>query len=82
MQTMATVPPSDRCRRYKDPARRRQQPTAANCMLALTWAKGQIGARWLAEDDNGDTLQFKIEIRGVNETAWKLIRDKVREHYG
>jgi hypothetical protein len=48
---------------------------------ALTFAKGQIGARWLAEDDNGDTLQFKVEIRGVNETAWKLVRDKVREHY-
>jgi hypothetical protein len=48
---------------------------------ALSFAKGQIGARWLAEDDNGDTLQFKVEIRGVNETAWKLVRDKVRERY-
>ena len=48
---------------------------------ALTLAKGQIGARWLAEDDNADTLQFKVEIRGVNETAWKLLRDKVRERY-
>jgi hypothetical protein len=48
---------------------------------ALTFAKGQIGARWLAEDDNGDALQFKVEIRGVNETAWKLVRDKVRERY-
>jgi hypothetical protein len=47
----------------------------------LTFAKGQIGARWLAEDDNGDALQFKVEIRGVNETAWKLLRDKVRERY-
>jgi hypothetical protein len=48
---------------------------------SLIFAKGQIGARWLAEDDNGDTLEFKVEIRGVNETAWKLIRDKVRERY-
>ena len=48
---------------------------------SLTFAKGQIGARWLAEDDNGDALQFKVEIRGVNETAWKLLRDKVRERY-
>jgi hypothetical protein len=48
---------------------------------ALTFAKGQIGARWLAEDDNGDALQFKVEIRGVNETAWKLVRDKVHERY-
>lgn len=48
---------------------------------ALTWAKGQIGARWLAEDDNADTLEFKVEIRGVNETAWKAVREKVRERY-
>jgi outer membrane protein assembly factor BamB len=48
---------------------------------AMTFAKGQIGARWLAEDDNGDALEFKVEIRGANETAWKLLRDKVRERY-
>ena len=48
---------------------------------ALTYAKGQIGARWLANDDNGDTLSFKIEIRGVNETTWQLLKDKIREHY-
>lgn len=48
---------------------------------ALTFAKGQIGARWLAEDDNDDALEFKVEIRGVNETVWKLLRDKVRERY-
>ena len=48
---------------------------------ALAFAKGQIGARWLAEDDNVDALQIKVEIRGANETAWKLVRDKVRERY-
>jgi len=68
------------------PIQRRPTPSSAisgdaGTTPALTWAKGQIGARWLAEDDNGDTLQFKVEIRGVNETAWKLVRDKVRERY-
>jgi hypothetical protein len=48
---------------------------------ALNWAKGFLGARWLASDENGDTLLFTVEIRGKNETAWKLIRDKVRERY-
>jgi sugar lactone lactonase YvrE len=48
---------------------------------SLTWSKGQIGARWLAGDDNGDTLSYKIEIRGVNETDWKLLKDKIRERY-
>jgi sugar lactone lactonase YvrE len=48
---------------------------------AMTYAKGWIGARWIANDDNGDSMLFKVEIRGANETAWKLLRDKIREHY-
>ncbi|MGA3202316.1 MAG: hypothetical protein ABSF12_07450 [Bryobacteraceae bacterium] len=47
----------------------------------LTYSKGAIGVRWLANDDNGDTLQFKVEIRGARESAWKLLKDKLREHY-
>jgi hypothetical protein len=49
--------------------------------VVATAAKGYVGARWMADDDNGDMLQFKVEIRGVNETAWKLLRDNVRERY-
>jgi hypothetical protein len=48
---------------------------------SLSYAKGQMGARWLANDENGDTLSFKVEIRGVNETTWQLVKDKLREHY-
>jgi sugar lactone lactonase YvrE len=48
---------------------------------AMTYAKGWIGVRWLANDDNGDSMLFKVEIRGANESAWKLLRDKIREHY-
>jgi hypothetical protein len=48
---------------------------------ALTYAKGETGARWLAVDPNDDTLVYKVEIRGVNETTWKLIRDKVHQPY-
>ena len=48
---------------------------------AMTWAKGNLGVRWQATDENGDQLQFRVEIRGVNETGWKLVRDKVRERY-
>jgi len=49
--------------------------------VTMNWAKGVIGARWLATDDNGDTLAYKLEIRGVNETEWKLLKDKIRERY-
>jgi sugar lactone lactonase YvrE len=62
-----------------------RRPTAAAGAgagdVTLTWAKGQLGVRWLASDDNGDTLLYKAEIRGVNESNWKLIRDKIRERY-
>jgi sugar lactone lactonase YvrE len=47
----------------------------------LNWAKGYIGARWTASDENGDTLSYRVEIRGMNETTWKVIRDKIRERY-
>ncbi len=44
-------------------------------------AKGYLGARWLAEDDNNDELVYKVEIRGVKEQNWKLLRDKVEQPY-
>ena len=34
----------------------------------MTWAKGFIGARWLATDDSGDTLIYTAEIRGVKQS--------------
>ena len=53
----------------------------AGASPALTFSKGQLGVRWLANDENGDTLLFKVEIRGASESSWKLLRDKVRERY-
>lgn len=60
--------------------------TSANVDLSsssqtMAYAKGSIGVRWLASDENGDTLTFKVEIRGVNESQWKLLRDKVHDKY-
>jgi hypothetical protein len=39
------------------------------------------GVRWLASDPNGDALEFRVEIKGSGETAWKLLRERVRERY-
>ncbi len=47
----------------------------------MEYAKGSIGARWIASDENGDTLLYTVYIRGEKETEWKLLRDKVREKY-
>ena len=62
-------------------ARLSTSPTVASSSspLTLTYSKGSIGARWLAIDDNGDDLIYKVEIKGASEIAWKLLRDKVRE---
>lgn len=48
---------------------------------AMQFAKGFIGARWSASDENGDPLVYTVEIRGVKENAWKLLKDKVREKF-
>jgi hypothetical protein len=48
---------------------------------AMQLAKGFIGARWLAADPNGDSMTYTVEIRGLNETEWKPLKDKVPEKY-
>jgi sugar lactone lactonase YvrE len=48
---------------------------------AMQFAKGYLGVRWTASDPNGDSLIYKLEIRGVKETEWKLLKDKVVEKY-
>jgi sugar lactone lactonase YvrE len=48
---------------------------------AMQYAKGALGARWTAGDPNGDSLVYSVEIRGVNETEWKPLKEKVTEKY-
>lgn len=48
---------------------------------SLTYARGMIGARWIAYDDNGDSLEFRVEIKGDNEQSWKLLKEHVKERY-
>ncbi len=55
--------------------------TGATITPAMQYAKGYLGARWLASDPNGDALVYNAEIRGVNETAWKPLKDKIAEKY-
>ncbi len=48
---------------------------------SMQYAKGFTGARWAAADDNGDSLIYDVEIRGVHETQWKPLKEKLREKY-
>ncbi len=43
--------------------------------------QGLIGARWVASDPNGDSMIYTVEIRGVKETEWKPLKDKLTEKY-
>jgi hypothetical protein len=54
---------------------------SAGSSPSMSYAKGWLGARWLASDPNGDPLVYSVEIRGVNETEWKPLKDKVAEKY-
>jgi hypothetical protein len=47
----------------------------------MSYAKGSIGVRWAVSDANSDEMVFKVEIRGVQERDWKLLRDKVKERF-
>ncbi len=65
---------------------RRRQPGAASAeslasSQTLQYAKGQMGVRWAATDQNNDGMIYKVEIRGINESEWKLLHDKVKEKY-
>jgi hypothetical protein len=47
----------------------------------MQFSRGFIGARWLAGDPNGDSMLYKVEIRGLNEKEWKPLKDKVADKY-
>jgi sugar lactone lactonase YvrE len=68
-QTITLQPLTGRKRSSKPPT------IASSTAVAMQYAKGDIGARWAATDENGDTLRYKAEIRGVKETEWKLLKE-------
>ena len=62
--------------------RRSSQPSLElGSSQSMNYAKGFLGARWLASDENGDSLAYKLEIRGVNENTWQLLKDGVKDKY-
>ena len=48
---------------------------------AMQYSKGALGVRWSAADDNGDTLEYTVEIRAEKDKSWKTLRDKLHEKY-
>jgi hypothetical protein len=74
--TTLSLPPIGQVRR-SSPSTPSTEPAGA---ASMNYDKGWIGARWKASDLNGDTLEFKIEYRGVEEREWKLLKEHVKEN--
>ena len=71
-----TLPPVGRASRPSPPSLGSDSGSAS-----MSYAKGYIGARWAAADENGDTLVYTVQIRGEKEREWKLLKDKVTEKH-
>ncbi len=71
-----SLPPIGQVRR-SSPLTASSEPSGS---ASMNYDKGWIGARWKASDLNGDTLEYKLEYRGVEEREWKLLKDHVKEN--
>jgi hypothetical protein len=43
--------------------------------------KGARSFQWQAEDRNGDTLEYAIYYRSLNESTFRLLKDKLRDNF-
>lgn len=43
--------------------------------------KGARAIQWQSEDRNGDTLEYGIYYRSINENTFRLLKDKVRDSF-
>ena len=49
--------------------------------LAAQKDKAAITVRWSAHDENGDDLMFAVFYKGIDETNWHLLKDKLSDRY-
>jgi hypothetical protein len=56
-------------------------PDASATPLTAQKDKTAVTVRWMAHDDNGDDLMFAVWYRGVSETNWRLLKDKILEKF-
>lgn len=45
------------------------------------YQRGARSLQWQAEDRNGDTLEYAIYYRPINESTFRLLKDKVRDNF-
>ena len=47
----------------------------------LQYRKGFLTARWNASDANGDSLTYRVEIKGKNDTLWRTLKEKLQDKF-
>jgi hypothetical protein len=47
----------------------------------LQYSKGYVTIRWNASDANGDSLIYRVELRGQNDSFWRTLKDKLQDRY-
>jgi sugar lactone lactonase YvrE len=72
-----TLPPLS----ARSSARRTNRGSPARPAQAMREARGFVGIRWQAEDDNRDQLVFRVEIRGQGEENWKLLEEELDREF-
>ena len=45
------------------------------------YQRGARSFQWQSEDRNGDTLEYAIYYRGLNDQAFRLLKDKLRDNF-
>ncbi len=45
------------------------------------YQRGARSFQWLAEDRNGDTLEYAIYYRALNDQTFRLLKDKLRDNF-
>ena len=45
------------------------------------YQRGARSFQWQAEDRNGDTLEYAIYYRGLNDQTFRLLKDKLRDNF-
>lgn len=54
---------------------------AAQVQPRRLYQRGARALQWQAEDRNGDTLEYAIYYRSLNESAFRLLKDKLRDNF-
>lgn len=76
--TSITLPPIGQERRSASAS---SSNDGSGIAQVVNYAKGFESARWLSSDENDDTLIYRVDIRGVKESDWKLLKENVKERY-